>query len=501
MRLLGTETEYGLYVAGRDPSQHLDEAAALVRAYAGRCATGWDYRWEDPRRDARGFRVDSLTSNPEDARYDRPGASRNCADLRSDRVLTNGARLYNDHGHPEYATPECLSPRELAAHDRAGERILLACARARAAHLGVPVRLYKNNTDYHGMSYGAHENYLMARRIPFEQVIRGLLPFLVTRQIFAGAGKVGAEPAHAGEALFQLSQRADFLTEEASVETLHRRPIVNTRDEPHANASTHRRLHVICGDANLSPFATWLRVGTTALVLSLLESGWQPPVAVREPVDTMRRISRDPALRWLVETEDGQTIPAVDVQRLYLQAARERDLVTDADYQEVAAAWEATLDALERDPLALADRLDWAAKRQLVEAFREAEGLEWSSEALRSLDLEYHNLDPDEGLFRALEAEGAILPLVTEEEVTRAMEHPPAQTRAAVRGACVRRFGPAIRSITWAQLVVAAGGAAISLDLTDRVDGSAAELAAALEQIESADELLRLAEELPGKEP
>ncbi len=492
MRLLGCETEYGMYIEGRDPSRHLDEAAALVQAYAGRCATGWDYRLEDPRRDARGYRVDALATNPEDARYDRPGVSSSQADVRSDRVLTNGARLYNDHGHPEYATPECLSPRELVAHDRAGERIVLACARARAARLGVPVRLYKNKTDFHGMSYGAHENYLMARAVYFDQIITGLLPFLVTRQIFAGAGKVGVEPAGGEGALFQLSQRADFFTEDASVDTLHRRPIINTRDEPHADPRTHRRLHVICGDANLSPFATWLRVGTTSLVLALIEEGWRPPLGVRRPVEMIQRVSRDPTLRWLIETDEGRTIPAVEVQRLYLRAVQEREVATEPDYQAVVAAWEATLDQLERDPLSLADRLDWAAKRQLLEAYREAEGLDWDAEALRSLDLEYHNLDPDEGLFRALEAEGAIVPVVTDEEVARAMEHPPEHTRAAVRGACVRKFSTAIQSVTWTRLVVGTGDAAVSLDLRDLVDGRAADLAAAVERLESAEEFVRL---------
>lgn len=487
MRLIGTEVEYGMMVEGKEPSDQVEQAAALVRAYAGTHATGWDYRVEDPRKDMRGYRVDQLATDPEDARHDRPCATCPGQDARSDRILANGARLYNDHGHPEYATPECLSPRDLVAHERAGERVVLACARAHSERLGVPVRIYKNNTDFHGMGYGAHESYLFARDVPFDRVLAAMLPFLVTRQIYAGAGKVGVEPRQSDGALFQLSQRADFCTEEASVDTLYRRPILNTRDEAHADPRRHRRLHVICGDASLSPFALRLKVGATALVLSLLEEGWRMPLTLRRPVEAIKKVSRDPDLRWLVETDDGATLSAVDLQRLYLAAVRERGLDAHPEYREIAADWEGTLDGLERDPLSLADRLDWAAKRRLMDEFREAEGLSWSDDALRSLDLEYHNVDPEEGLFYALDAEGAILPVVTEEEVRRAVHTPPADTRAAVRGACVRRFGPAVQAVSWGR--VALDGAVLDLrDLVTRpgCDGAAGRIAEMVAAIEGA---------------
>lgn len=493
-RLLGSEIEYGMFIEGKDPSEHEEQAAALVRSYAGVVATSWDYRMEDPRRDARGFHVDRLASNPADARYDRaPSAQRPPTELRSDRVLVNGARLYNDHGHPEYATPECLSPRELVTHECAGEQIVLACARAYAEAAGVPVRLYKNNTDFHGMSYGAHESYLMARSVPFQQIVSALLPFFVTRPIYAGAGKVGVEPH--GPAIFQLSQRADFFTEDVSVDTLHRRPIINSRDEPHADPRLHRRLHVICGDANMSPYAAWLKTGATALVLGLVERGWQPPYGVRRPVEALRRLSRDQSLRWPVESTDGREVPAVEIQRLYLDAVVSAGLAGDAEYAEVAAEWARVLDTLESDPLSLADCLDWAAKRQLLETFREAEGLSWNDDTLRSLDLEYHNVDPEAGLYHALAAEGAMRTLVSQEEVAGAMECPPAETRAAVRGACVRRFAPDIRAVTWSRLVIGSGNDAISIDLADLVDGRAAGMAAAVERIGSAAELVRMVEE------
>jgi len=269
-RLFGIETEYGIWTSGRDTADLMEEARAVVRAYTGASAGPWDYRPEDPRRDMRGFKVDHLNSNPTDAQYDRPGGpTMSMAEQRNDRVLVNGARLYNDHGHPEYATPECRRLRDLVAHDKAGERIVLAAAQAlsatrRPASRGRPgedeerpfngeVSIYKNNTDFHGMSYGCHEGYLVPREVPFEALFRGVLPFFVTRQIFAGAGKVGVETSgpFAEQCQFQLSQRADFFTEEASVDTLHRRPIVNTRDEPHADPRKYRRFHVIVGDANM----------------------------------------------------------------------------------------------------------------------------------------------------------------------------------------------------------------------------------------------------------
>lgn len=492
MRLLGLETEYGMLIEGKDPSVHIDEAASLVCAYPGIHATGWDYRYEDPRCDARGFRVSHLATDPNDAQFDRPDTTpRPPQQVRSDRVLTNGARLYNDHGHPEYATPECLSLRDLVAHDRAGERIVLACARARAQQLGVPIWIYKNNTDFHGASYGTHENYLMARQVPFEAIVAGLMPFLVTRPIYAGAGKVGAEP-HNSEVTFQLSQRADFFNEEASVDTLYRRPIINTRDEPHADPRLYRRLHVICGDANMNPFATWLKVGATSLVLGLLERGWQPPWRVHQPVAAAQRLSRDPTLRWLVEMENGQRIPAVEIQRVYLQAVKDAGVVEEGDDGRVASEWERVLDALERDPLSLGDCLDWVAKRHLLEAYREAEGLSWGDDALRSLDLEYHNVAPEEGLYRALEADGAPRAWISEPEVVRALQMSPPQTRAAIRGACVRRFSQAIRSVSWTGVVFGCQQDAFFLDLRDIVDGSAAELAEAVEQLESVEELLKL---------
>jgi proteasome accessory factor A len=492
-RLFGLETEYGILVEGKGADALMEEARAVVRAYAGRHAGPWDYRLEDPRRDMRGFRVGQLSYNPEDARYDRPDAPRmSNEEERSDRALVNGARLYNDHGHPEYATPECRRLCDLVAHDRAGERIVLACARARGPEAAVSI--FKNNTDFHGMSYGCHEGYLVKRDVPFESLLKGLLPFFITRQIFAGAGKVGVESNGplADACVYQLSQRADFFTEEASVDTLHRRPIVNTRDEPHADASRYRRVHVIVGDANMSEFATALKVGTTQLVLDLIQAGWEPLFRLRRPIDAIRHVSRDPSFRWIVERDDGRTIGAVDLQRIYLSDAKRLLAGSDADTDWVLRHWEATLDGLEVDPSTLADRIDWVAKRQLLQQFREEEELDWRDETLRSLDLAYHDVDPDAGLYHGLEQAGAVQRIVDDEAICRAMTEPPSDTRAFLRGLCVRRYGPQIHRIGWARVGIAEGAHTHWLDLHHLVDGRVAEVNARAAATETLADLIAL---------
>jgi hypothetical protein len=284
-RLLGIETEYGLYVEGRGVADQVMEAVDVLRSCPFPAVKGcWDYRLEDPRRDMRGFRVEHLAVDPHDAQIEREHPiSLSEREVRSDHGLANGARLYNDHAHPEYATPECRRLMDLVAYDKAGERILLACAQAYQQRINATVKLYKNNTDYHGSSYGTHESYLLRRDIPFETLASTMTPFLTTRLIYAGAGKVGIENNPNPRVPYQISQRADFYMDTMNVETLYRRPIFNTRDEPHAQMRDYRRLHVICGDANMSEYATALKVGATALVLELLESGWAANLIVVDP--------------------------------------------------------------------------------------------------------------------------------------------------------------------------------------------------------------------------
>lgn len=465
--MIGIETEYGIYVEGKGAQDLVVEATHLVKVYPGVAATSWDYRQEHPRRDMRGFTVDHLSVDPNDAQFEQSGKPHSTdVEVRSDKVLTSGARLYNDHGHPEFSTPECTSLRELVAHDRAGERVMQACAIKRMERLnGDLVALYKNNTDYHGASYGCHESYLMAREVPFEDLLQVALPFLVTRQIFAGAGKVGIEQTSSGSPatnpeIFQLAQRSDFFTTIASVDTLYNRPIVNTRDEPHTDPRKYRRFHVICGDANLCEVATFLKIGTTLMTLRLLEMGWRPEgVALRDPVQAIKQISRDQSLKWQVERLGGGTIGAIEIQRTYLNAAQEKLAGLSEETDSVLAEWESVLNRLESDPLSLSDTLDWVAKRTLLDEFREAEGLETGDPLLQSLDLEYHNVDPEAGLYLGLEQEGRVRRIVTEEEIVAAVDSPPlGSPRAIVRGMAVARFAQAIPSITWSRLALTEGG-------------------------------------------
>ncbi len=461
-RLFGIETEYGILVEGRGAGDLMEESRLLVGAYGETWAGPWDYRAEDPRRDIRGFQVDHLSYDQEDAKLDRHGAASHLSgeQQRADRALPNGARLYNDHGHPEYATPECRTLRDLVAHDRAGERITLRCAQRRRDETGRDVRLFKNNTDFHGMSYGTHEGYLTERSVPFEKLLFGMLPFLVTRILYAGAGKTGVETGgpFARECHFQLSQRADFFAEIASVDTLARRPIFNTRDEAHADPRRYRRLHVICGDANMGEFATALKMGTTCLVLALIEAGWEPLFRLRNPVTAIQQISRDPSLRWLVELEDGRTMRATDIQRIYLRDAQQLVGGAGGETDWVLREWDRLLTDLEADPFRAEDRVDWVAKRRLLETYLEAEGLGWDDPALHSLDLEYHNIDPEAGLHAMLEQSGAVRRVVEDDAVACAVVRAPQNTRAWLRGELVRRFPREIARVSWGRAALRADG-------------------------------------------
>lgn len=496
MPLFGIETEYGIAVEDKGASDLVAESRAVVRAYAGKVACPWYYRGEDPRNDMRGYHVDRLSQDPQDAQFDRPGEKPlPVEEERADRVLANGARLYNDHGHPEYSTPECNSLFDLVTHDKAGERIVWACAQARMAQPGVgQVQIFKNNTDFHGSSYGTHENYLISRETPFAELLGGLLPFFATRTLYAGAGKMGVEP-NGDRGMYQISQRADFFTEEASVDTLHRRPLVNTRDEPHADPRLWRRLHVICGDANMSEYATALKVGTTYLVTSLLETGWRPGLRLRNPVQAIKDVSRDPSYKWLVDVEGQGTTPAVDVQRVYLQAAQERLAGRGADTDWVLKEWEAILNGLERDPLALGDRLDWVAKRGLLADYVEAEGIGWDDESLPSFDLAYSSVDPDESLYYALEQAGETVRLTTDAAIEAAMAQAPPNTRAAIRGALVERFAEDIGVLGWNRVVLRTPTESWMADLDDYLTPES--VAEAMGRVRDAQSLTEFLHALP----
>jgi proteasome accessory factor PafA2 len=493
-RVLGIETEYGITIQGAESVDVVAESIELVRSYTEHGAhMKWDYGLEDPHRDARGFRAAKLLQDTDESAYYELDKNRPLSfeEIKSDLVLSNGARFYNDHAHPEYSTPECTTLRQLVAHEKAGERILAECARRRNLKLPAnqEVRLYKNNTDFVGHSYGCHDNYLMRRDVPWDRLVAGVLPFLITRQIFAGAGKMGieAESAAGQPGVFQISQRADFVSVLVSIDTMNKRPLVNTRDEPHADAKLYRRFHVIIGDSNMSEWATALKAGTTALALDLIERGEAPQIEIAQPIGATKSISRDQNYDWIIELSDGRKISAIDVQRLYLKAAR-KVVTDDAETIWLLREWETVLNDLERDVALTRDRVDWVAKKFLLGAFREEEKLLWTDPWLQAIDLEYHNILPDQGLFYELPRQGAMRNIVSEEEIKSAIFTPPETTRAYFRGRSVARFNDAITSIQWDEIAFANGARSHLVALPEPGGGA---------RLEALNELVREETELP----
>ncbi|MFM8999968.1 MAG: depupylase/deamidase Dop [Actinomycetota bacterium] len=455
-KVVGVETEYGIAAVGDRDFNPVLASSLLISGYAGSLRRiRWDYEQESPLRDARSPAPAPLR----DVAIDDVGLA--------NVMLPNGARYYVDHAHPEYSTPECTTPRELVVHDRAGERILERSLLAYEASLGPGARVavYKNNSDGKGNSYGTHENYLVDRTLPFADLVRDLTPFLVTRQVFTGAGKVGSE-ADLDPALrprFQLTQRADFFEAEVGLETTLKRPIVNTRDEPHADADRYRRLHVIIGDANLCGVSTFLKVGTSALVLRMIEDGFLPDLSLEDPVGALRAISADPTCTVRVRSSDGRSRSAVEIQWEYLERAVkyvEQEGAAAGD-EEVLERWAQVLGALEEDPMTLARELDWVAKYRLLEGYRLRDRLDWLDPKLRLIDLQYHDVRRDRGLHHRLVAAGAIDTFVDERDVERAIVDPPEGTRAWFRGGCIRRFEASIVAASWDSLTIDTGAAAL----------------------------------------
>jgi proteasome accessory factor PafA2 len=459
-RVFGLETEYGITLSGAESVDVVAESIELVRRYTENGALmKWDYELEDPHLDARGFRARELLQDTDESAYYEIDKRRPLSfeEIKSDLVLSNGARFYNDHAHPEYSTPECTTLRQIVAQDKAGERILAECARRRNQKLpsGFEVRLYKNNTDFAGHSYGCHDNYLMRRDVAWDRIVAGMLPFLITRQIFAGAGKMGieAESAQGEPGVYQISQRADFFSVVVSIDTMNRRPLINTRDEPHVDASRYRRFHVILGDSNMSEWATAMKVGTTSLILDLIEHGEAPQLEIAQPVDANKSISRDQTYDWIIELKDGRKISAIDVQRIYLRAASKLNNDSSEDRQWILREWENALNDLERDVMSTRDRIDWTAKKFLLDALQDEEKLSWSDPWLQSIDLEYHDLDLDQGLYYELLRKGLMRRVTSEEEIKASIFNPPETTRAFFRGRAVARFNDEISSIQWDEIV------------------------------------------------
>ena len=353
--------------------------------------------------------------------------------------LENGARLYLDTGfHPEYATPECDDLLDLCTHDKAGERIvedLLHQAEKRLREDGISgnILLFKNNTDSAGNSYGCHENYLVSRDVSFQRLAEALIPFFVTRQVFAGAGKVLQTPRGFH---YCLSQRAQHICQEISGATTSSRGIINTRDEPHADEEKYRRLHVIVGDSNMSEFATYLKVGTTAIVLSMVEDGFiKRDLALEDPVRAIKEISHDVACKRRVKLKRGKEFSAIEIQREYLDLALEYYQGQERSPQvaDLLEKWQYVLDKLAEDPMTLHRELDWVIKRELINAYISRKGCSFDDQRVFMMDLQYHDVKRTRGLYYLMLRDGLIDRVITDEEIERAMTTPPQTTRAKVR--------------------------------------------------------------------
>ena len=454
-RILGSETEYGILAREDLSSDPVSNSLSLIGSCPLIPATHilWDYENENPLNDARGFEIEG--------EKERPGPDYN---RLLNKLMFNGGRLYVDGAHPEFSTPECLTPREVVAYEKAGERILELSRETcnRTDRREKRVVLYKNNTDGKGNSYGYHENYLMERKIPFDRIQAELIPFLVTRQIFTGAGKVGSEN-HTEPVPYQLSQRADFFEVLVDLNTMVKRPIVNTRDEPHSDPSLYRRLHVIVSDSNMSEISTFLKLGTMLLVLAVIEEESESfGVTLENPVKAIKDISRDLSFKKPVRLKDGRMTSAFEIQRIYLNRAKRLFSGNHNSYSsEVLDRWESVLRRLEEDPSLLSREIDWVIKKEMIESFMLRKKCGWSDPRVSLLDLQYHDISTEKGIYYALEKGGFVDRLLTEEEISRAIENPPEGTRAYFRGTCLKKFPKEIYSASWTSILFDVGNAEI----------------------------------------
>jgi Pup amidohydrolase len=486
-KVLGTETEYGIMIRHQRDFNPALASALVINSYDGRrVRVQWSYEEETPGRDARGFGHEGFgVADPDSALVNA--------------VLSNGARLYVDHAHPEYSGPECWDPLEGALHDKAGEAVMARASvnAQQTLPAGQVLKLYKNNSDGKGNSYGAHENYLLERITPFGVVIRHLTPFFVTRQIFTGAGKVGSENGRPGIP-YQITQRADFFEETVGLETTLKRPIINTRDEPHSDPGKYRRLHVIIGDANLSELQIFLKLGVTALFLAALEDDALPEtLELADPVAACWQVSHDLDLTLPLKLEDGSTATALEMQFRYLEWLKKyaESELDEPVWDQVLGEWEAVLTDLEGDPALTADRLDWVAKRRIIDGYVERDGLEAADPKLRALDLQYHDVDPATGLYHRLVGSGRLRRLFTDDQVAAAASAPPERTRAWFRGTCVERFADSMVAANWDSLVFDTGEPHLKrVPMMEPLRGSREAVGPLLDSVETAAELLRALE-------
>ncbi|MBC3185565.1 proteasome accessory factor PafA2 [Corynebacterium sp. zg-331] len=454
-RFLGTETEYGIATPSEPGLSPIITSSHAVVAYAA-AHTGarsrWDYQDESPLRDTRGFDLRRYHTVPV-VDPDAVGVA--------NVMLPNGARLYVDHAHPEYSSPECADAWQALLYDAAGDVIISQAIRdvqrlsehntsvLKGHEPCPPLKIYKNNVDGKGASYGSHENYHYSRDTDFEELSQALIPFFVTRQVLVGAGRMGIGEESQDDG-FQISQRADYFRQEVSLETTLNRGIINTRDEPHADAERYGRLHVIVGDANRSHTSTLLKLGMTSLVIDAVEAEVDfSDLRLCDPVGDLTRVSRDLDLRVRLALRDGRELTALEILAQY--RARVRPLsATDA---RVLAAWDEAAALLAHDPMAAAHLLDWVAKYALIRAYQER-GATPGDPRLRLIDLQYSDVDPQRSLYSALVRKKRMRTLLSAEEIARAAVAPPAHSRAWLRGQLLARFPAEIAAASWQSLAL-----------------------------------------------
>jgi len=485
-KVCGIETEYGVLVRGDDVNP-VSASSILINSYlaATQGRIGWDFVDEQPGTDARGFRVDDLLA---------PTVETNLVNA----VLTNGARYYVDHAHPEISTPECRTALEVVRYDRAAEEIIIASmvAAKRALLPGAEILCHKNNSDGKGNSYGCHENYLVARDLPFQRIVQQITPHFVTRQVVIGAGKVGCEQTgrNSFDVPFQISQRADFFEEQVGLETTLKRPIVNTRDEPHCDPTKYRRLHVIVGDSNMSEVATFVKVGATAIVLAMIEDdALGDDLLLANPVGAIRQVSHDPSLRATVLLSSGNRATAMEIQWSLLERARKYErahglaAVDEAVGADVLRWWEHILTGLETNPDSVADVVDWVAKQRLVNAYRDRHGLDQADARLKAIDLQYHDMRPD----RCLARRAGLRTLIDADDVRTAEQEPPETTRAYFRGRCLAKWPNNVSAANWDSMVFDIGDEPLRrVPMMEPLRGTKDVVGAVIDGAESAADLL-----------
>lgn len=449
---MGIENEYGITSAKNTDPVSLSNR--IVLAYAKHKYPNinirWDYDVENPLRDARGFdlsRSDADFSLLTDEDQSIPNI-----------VLPNGARFYVDHAHPEYSSPEVLTPTEVVKWDLAGERIMqIAVTLDSEIYPQDPIRIFKNNVDNKGASYGTHENYITKRSTDFKDIVNGLTSHFVTRQIYCGAGRIGINQDSSKKG-FQISQRADYIEAHVGLETTLRRPIINTRDEPHCDSKKNRRLHVIIGDANMSDFATILKFGSTSLILSMIENDFANfnEVEIERPVEVIKEVSQDVDLEKIYSLTNGKKMSALDVQWWYLEKANQyvKSIGIESESKLVLEFWEEALTGLGNDKHKLSDRIDWIAKQNLITTYIDDKGFSIDDPIVEAIDIKYSEVTAANGIAQILRNNNRLRRYLTNEQIDDAIDEPPTSTRAWFRGKVLSKFPDSVSAASWDSVIL-----------------------------------------------